>query len=175
MSPGFNFAQLLRPVGQMLETFRVESFSLKLEADGLYVSAQKVEERQIPKQDLSLRVVWQAFRRSKPEPDPEPRPSSGLLELRYTDEDIARLDTEGRAKRKEPGRTPEAHALSQILRAVGGYVDQKGGRLLRVTKAKEDITIEYESALRKPMTERFTVASLYDFWVKMYLRRKQRS
>jgi hypothetical protein len=58
---------------------------------------------------------------------------------------------------------------------VGGYVDQKGGRLLRVTKAKEDITIEYESALRKPMTERFTVASLYDFWVKMYLRRKQRS
>jgi hypothetical protein len=53
-------------------------------------------------------------------------------------------------------------------------VDQKQGRLLGVTKESQDITIEYESALKRDTTEKFTVASLYDYWVKMYLRRRQR-
>ena len=39
----------------------------------------------------------------------------------------------------------------------------------------QDITIEYESALKQNMTEKFTVATLYDYWVKMYLKRRQRS
>jgi hypothetical protein len=83
------------------------------------------------------------------------------------------MDAAERAKRTAAGSTPEAHKLSQILRAAGGYVDQKGGRLLEVRKSFDDITIEYESALKKKMTEKFTVAGLYDFWVKMYLRRKK--
>jgi hypothetical protein len=28
---------------------------------------------------------------------------------------------------------------------------------------------------KKKLTEQFTVASLYDYWVKMYMRRKERS
>jgi hypothetical protein len=39
----------------------------------------------------------------------------------------------------------------------------------------QDISIEYESALKRNLAEKFTVASLYDFWVKMYLRRRDRS
>jgi hypothetical protein len=83
------------------------------------------------------------------------------------------MDREEQSKRKEAGGTPEAHALSQLLRAAGGYVDQKGGKLLEVRKANDEVTIEYESALRKKMTEQFTVSALYDYWVKMYLRRKK--
>ena len=85
------------------------------------------------------------------------------------------MDSEGQKKRTgEPG-SPEAHTLSQILRAVGAFVDQKQGNLSSVTKDGQDITIEYESALKRSMTEKFTVASLYDYWVKMYLRRRDRS
>jgi hypothetical protein len=97
-----------------------------------------------------------------------------VLELHYTHEDIERMDTEAQRKRQDIGGSPEAHTLSQILRAVGAFVDQKQGRLLGVTKEAQDITIEYESPLKRSMTEKFTVASLYDYWVKMYLRRRQR-
>jgi len=174
MSQVINFAQLLRPVGQMLEPLKLESFTLKIDDSGVYVSGRKREERPpSPVPEVSLRVVWQALRRKPPEPASEPQPSSGLLELRYTVDDIERMDNEEQSKRKNAGSTPEAHALSQILRAVGGYVDQKGGRLLEFRKAADEVTIEYESALRKKMTEQFTVASLYDYWVKMYLRRKK--
>jgi hypothetical protein len=65
--------------------------------------------------------------------------------------------------------------LAQILRAVGAFVDQKQGRLLGVTKEGQEIAIEYESALRHSQREKFTVSSLYDYWVKMYLRRRERS
>jgi hypothetical protein len=175
MTQPLSFAQLLRPVGQILEPMQLEAFSLRIESGGVAVRGEKRAERQAPPpQEVSLRVVWQALRRKKTEPASEPQPSHGVLELHYTAEDIARADTEGQAQRKNTGGTPEAHALAQILRAVGGYVDQKGGRLTAVTKGREEVTIEYDSALNKKMIEQFTVASLYDYWVKMYMRRKQR-
>lgn len=178
MSQTISFAQLLRPVGQMLEPMQLETFSLRIESGSVAVRGEKKREaQQTPPQpqEISLRVVWQALRRKKAEPVAAPQPSYGVLELHYTAQDIARADTEGQAQRKAAGGTPEAHRLSQILRAVGGYVDQKGGRLTAVTKGREEITVEYDSALNKKMIEQFTVASLYDYWVKMYMRRKQRS
>jgi len=168
-----NFAQLLRPVGQMLEAVNPESFSLTVERESVSVRARKREET-APSADVSLKVSWQLFRRKRPE-RAEPQPSSGVLELHYTREDIERAETEGQARRNSASGIPEAHGLSQVLRAVGGYVDQRGGRLAGVSKANEDITIEYDSATGRRVTEQFTVASLYDYWVKMYMRRKQRS
>lgn len=173
MTVDFNFSQLLRPVGQMLEPLQIESFSLKVEDRGVAVFAAKHEAPQ-PAPDVSLRVSWQIFRRKKVEPAQDPQPSSGTLEIHYTHEDIARMDDEGQNKRTGAQGSPEANTLSQILRAVGAFVDQKQGRLLSVTKDGQDISIEYESALKREMTEKFTVASLYDYWVKMYLRRRDR-
>ncbi len=171
MLPNLNFAQILRPVGQMLEPLQLESFSLKIEEGGVSVQAQKRRDRVQP--EISLRVTWQLFRRKKTAS--EPQPSSGLLELHYTREDIARMESEAQSRRQAAGGRPEAHALSQVLRAVGAFVDQKQGRLTSITMAGQDITIEYESALRQNLTEKFTVATLYDYWVKMYLKRRQRS
>jgi hypothetical protein len=167
----FSFSQLLRPVGQMLEALQVESLSLKVEDAGVSVRAQKRPERPAP--DISLHVTWQIFRRKKSQTAPQP--SSGVLDLHYSHDDILRMDSEAQAHRKGTGGSPEAHTLSQILRAVGAFVDQKQGRLLGVTIEGQDIAIEYESALRKTLTEKFTVSSLYDYWVKMYLRRRGRS
>jgi hypothetical protein len=166
-----NFSQLLRPVGQMLEPLQIESFSLKVEDSGVAVYAEK---RDAPPPNVSLKVSWQIFRRKKAETAQETQPSSGTLEIHYTHEDIARMDSEGQSKRTGAPGSPEAHNLSQILRAVGAFVDQKQGRLLAVSKDGQDISIAYESALKRELTEKFTVASLYDYWVKMYLRRRGR-
>ncbi|HVO95889.1 MAG TPA: hypothetical protein VMT22_23745 [Terriglobales bacterium] len=170
-----NYAQLLRPVGQMLEALNVESFALTIESTGVHVVAQKKPEEQPAPPELSLRVVWQSFRRQKPEPLRGPEAKSGVLELHYTQADIEQEDAVEQSKRTGKGTTADANTLPQILRAVGGYVDQKGGQVLAVKKENQDITIEYESALRSKIVEQFTVATLYDYWVKMYMRRKQRS
>ncbi len=157
----------------MLEPLQIDSFSLKVEEEGVAVYAAKHETPQ-PAPNVSLKVSWQIFRRKKAEPAQDPQPSSGTLEIHYTHEDITRMNEEGQSKRTGAAGSPEAHTLSQILRAVGAFVDQKQGRLLAVSKDGSDITIEYESALKRALTEKFTVASLYDYWVKMYLRRRER-
>lgn len=175
MSSNFNFSQLLRPVGQMLEPLRIESFSLNVEESGVSVHAEKHDDPPAQAPGVSLRVSWQIFRRKKAEPEHAPPPASGLLEVHYTNEEIERMDKEAQERRQGAGASSGAHTLSQILRAVGAFVDQKQGRLLAVSKDGQEITIEYESALKRNLTEKFTVASLYDFWVKMYLRRKHRS
>ena len=108
-------------------------------------------------------MVWQSLRGKKPEPVEEPQPSSGILELNYTHEDIGRVDDEAKSRRVGAGGRPEAHALSQILRAVGGIVDQKQGRLISIAKDGPDITVEYESTLKQKIVEKFTSASLYGF------------
>jgi len=158
----------------MLEPLEIESFSLKVEEQGIAVYAEKHQTPRAPAPEVSLKVSWQIFRRKKSEALQDPQPSSGTLEMHYTHDDIARMDNEGQSKRTGAPGSPEAHTLSQILRAVGAFVDQKQGRLLGVSKDGQDISIEYESALKRNMTEKFTVPSLYDYWVKMYLRRRQR-
>lgn len=176
MAQGFSLSQLLRSVGQMLEPLNVESFTLRVDSERVSVRAQRRVERQTqPPPDMSLRIVWQALRQKKPEPQEEPKPSSGVVELNYTHADIARIDNEGKSKQKETGGKPDAHGLSQILRAVGAYVDQKQGSLVAVTKDGQELKIEYQSTSKQKLTETFTVSSLYDFWIKMYLRRRDRS
>lgn len=172
-----NYAGLLRPVGQILESLSIEAFTLRVDDAGVAVRGQKPEPRKesAAPQAISLRVVWQSLRGKKPEPVEEPQPSAGILELNYTHDDIGRADDEAKSRRVGAGGRPEAHALSQILRAVGGVVDQKQGRLISVTKEGQEITVEYESALKQKIVEKFTSATLYDFWVRMYLRRSSRS
>src|SRR5262245_24004695 len=170
------FAQWLRPVGQLLEPLGIESFALQVENDGVSIRGEKPVARQAPPPpEVSLRSVWQALRGQKNEPSQAPQPRWEIVQLHYTHEDIARMDREAKSRRSAAGSRPDAHTLAQILRAVGAFVDQKQGRLLGVTKEGQEIAIEYESALRHSQREKFTVSSLYDYWVKMYLRRRERS
>jgi hypothetical protein len=84
------------------------------------------------------------------------------------------MNSEGRAKRGPTAGTPEAHSLSQVLRAVGAFVDQKGGVLETVRKDDQKIEFEYTSVSKTTTTQQFTLATLYDYWVQMYLRRSTR-
>lgn len=175
MATEFNFSQLLRPIGAALEPLQIESFSLRIENEEVLISAQKREARHPPPVNSTVSSVWDLFHRKKIDASPAPQPVSRVVEFRYSYDDIARMDSEGKAKRVATGGKPDPGELSQMLRAVGAFVNQKQGRLLGVSMDGHDIAIDYESALKQKTTEKYTKASLYDYWVKMYLHRRERS
>jgi hypothetical protein len=171
MNENLSYAQILRTVGQMLEGLEIQSFALKIEGNDFTVSAPQARQPQ----EKHLRVFWRRLGGKKAESQGMGNPSSGVLELHYTAADIARMDSEARAKRGPTAGTPEPHSLSQLLRAVGAFVDQKGGDLLTMRKDDQNIEFEYKSLLNAKVTQQFTVPALYDYWVKMYLRRSDRA
>lgn len=158
----------------MLEEAGIESFTLKVEGDDFLIRGRKRVETSPPAApETGLRVIWRLLRRTESEPKASITPSP-VVELRYTLEDIAHLESAAKAKRTGSGASPEPHALSQILRAVGAFIDQKEGQLLAVSKEEQNITIEYRT-LDKDVRQEFTIAGLYDYWVKMYLKRRVRA
>jgi len=98
-------------------------------------------------------------------------------ELRYTAEDIVRLEREGRAKRIDPSRTPDFSSLSQVLRVIGQYIDRKDGYLLEVSKKAPSLgarvlSVRYQTTTGNPTKERFSASGVLALCVRMY---KQRS
>lgn len=175
MNESPNYAQILRTIGQMLEALEIQSFELRIEAGDFMVSSDEPRQRRKSPRASSLRVFWQRLCGKKTGSKFSNKPSSGVLELHYTAADITRADSEGRSKREAAVRAPEPHSLSQILRAVGGFVDQQGGQLLTVRKQNQTVDFEYKSRLKTNVCKQYTVAGLYDYWVKMYLKRGDRA
>ena len=174
MSERLNYAHALRVIGQRLEALAVESFSLKMDGDDFVIEGRKRTEAPNPVQDTSLRSVWQLLRGKQAMPKEEAEPPPTVVEMRYTPYDIARLDSEEQSNRKAAAGNAEAHSLPQVLRAVGAFVEDKQGRLVAVSMHEQTIRIEYMSVLNERRAEDFTVASFYDYWVHMYLHRKDR-
>ena len=145
----------------------MESFSLTMEGDTVVVQGRKHRDQTVG--DLSPRGFWQLFRSNRTADVDKWE----MVELRYTPEQLSHMDDEGRSKRGNLG-SPDAHSASQIVRAVGALVDQKQARLMSVRKDEEKVEIEYESPSKGKVTEDFTVATLYEYWVRMYLKRSNR-
>jgi hypothetical protein len=145
----------------------MESFSLTMEGETVIVRGRKHRDQAV--NNLSQRGFWQLFRSSRAAELDEWE----SVELRYTPEQLSHMDDEGRSKRGNFG-SPDAHSASQIVRAVGAFVDQKQARLVSVRKDEEKIEIKYESPVKGTLTEDFTVATLYEYWVRMYLKRSNR-
>ncbi|MBM4298200.1 MAG: hypothetical protein FJ143_10715, partial [Deltaproteobacteria bacterium] len=102
-----NFSQWLRPVGQLLEPLGIESFALQVENDGVSIRAEKLAARPMPPpQEVSLRAIWQSLRGKKTEPTQEPQRRWEILQLRYTRDDIARMDSEAKSRRDAAGNRP---------------------------------------------------------------------
>lgn len=170
MAEPVTYSQQLRPLGQQLEDLAMERFTIQLGADGYRVTGTK--RYQSPVEEKSEKSLWQRLRGgAKPAGS---APAFEPVDLHFSLDALARLDDDAQHKRSATPSSSDAHSLSQILRAVGALVDQKQGRFLAVTKDGQDVAIEYESNSKRNMVEKFTVSSLYDYWVKMYLRRRER-
>lgn len=151
-------SQTLRAVGQAMERRRLEDFDLKYHEGEFIVRARPA----LPEGgEKLLRDIFRRLRRQR----------EGFIELHYTPEDIDRLDKQGRTSRRDKSRTPDFYTLSQILRTVGAYVDQKGALLLAVSRSGSRLTIQYKMGEGQLTIENHDVPSLYNFFSQMCLRR----
>jgi len=157
------YAQTLRAVGQAMDVWHFEDFDVESDEDCLFVRGiVRSAQQQKPSRLQAM------FRKSR---DRDAR----FLELRYTPEDVQRLEQEGQSKRRDPNGMPDFYNLSQILRTVGAYVDSKRTRMRKLYKRGMKLTLEYETAEGLPNIEEHTVSSFYNFFVHMYLHRQRES
>jgi hypothetical protein len=169
-----NCSQTLRAVGQLLEALKIESFSLKVDDTDFLIRDRHPRRNRVIKARDGLDSVWQIIR------DRDLRfansfEQTGVLQFRVTQEDIPILERHGQERRDSPGKVPEIGAPSQILRAIGHFVDYKSGQVIEVSKNDQDVYFEFELLSHETVVERFTVSSLYDHWVRMYLNRHDRT
>lgn len=168
-----NYSQTLRAIGQLLEALNIESFALRVDENDFLIRDRFPRRNREIKVREGLGSAWEIIR-ARDSRFENSFQSTGVLQFRVTQEDAALLERGGQERRQSPGKVPELGASSQILRAVGGFVDHKRGRLLEVSKNDLDVYFEFELPSRETVTERFTVSSLYDYWVSMYLKRTDR-
>ena len=174
------YEHILRAIGLGLEALGVHAFDLEVDGNNYVVEgesdAKKIEK--VAKASDSGNIFWNFRNKLKTQFSTQTPPrrfpaSFVFLGMQFTPEDIDRLEREGQALGSPWEDVPDLHSLPQILWTVGAYVDHRAGRLLRVSKHNQTVTICYRSAIGSEQMEEFTESNLYDFWVHVYLRRRK--
>jgi hypothetical protein len=172
MSEMTGYAQPLRAIGQALETLNIQSFEMEPVGDDFFVRGN------IPVTSL---VTHEKLRRTisgkLPSENGEKRELNvdSPVELLYEVKDVERLEDRGRSRRINPHGTADPSSLSQVLRCIGAYLNQKRARLLKLSREAESVSVEYETSLGTGMKEVLSLSDLYDLWVRMYMQRAERT
>lgn len=175
------YAQPLRSIGQALEILNVQHFEIEPLDDDFFVRCSARLSGDSSTSQCSpdeLVAIWGTLPASddiRQSYGDGPEGVSSPIELRYTVEDIKRLEEAGRARRGKAEKTAEATSLSQILRCIGGYLSQKRARLLKISRDNDTVVINYETSMGSQLKEALAVKDLYDLWVRMYLQRETRT
>ena len=95
------------------------------------------------------------------------------VEFLYSEEEIKRQDEERKRPRHESNAMPEPYSLSNTLRAVGEFLDRKSdAKLLFASNHGQQVVILYETSAGVRKLEEYPIATLYEFSVKRYVKRK---
>ena len=153
MNQEITYDQSLRAIGQALEEFRLVGFSLKSEGDKFVVQGE-VEK---------VNGLKALLHRHKP-----------FAQQTFSRHDIDQLDYQGRAKRKAPDRLPDFRSMSNVLRAIGAFLEMNQGRLLEVCGHGQNVVILFQNKQGHPQLEERTLSFLSDLSVRLYQKRQNK-
>jgi hypothetical protein len=154
------YERTLRAIGQALESQEFKVVDVKPSGENYIVSGDPAKVAALQ----ALLAKWQGRRLRR----------QGPFQKRYTVIDIAKLEYQGRARRRAPDKVPDFHKLSTFLRTVGAYLDGKGARLLQIQKSDKIVTLLYQAEEGHPKIEERSVASFYALYSEMHRKRKKR-
>jgi len=111
--------------------------------------------------------------------DPQP-PHLNLVELRYSVAEINAFDLNAKANRQEEFKLVNFRSLSEVLRALGRRIDDRSGRLLRISNSDttvplDAIKIEYQTRDGQRRSEEISAEAVGDHAIHMYKERLRRS
>jgi hypothetical protein len=182
MTQKYSASQTLRAIGQGLEDQETETFDMERQGEDFLVilRSQRPKSSEFASSKGAFRGLLEWWNRSnknfiQADQSSGASPAPASTRLRYTPDDVERLERAGQARRSSPNEMPNAHGMSQLLRASGGYVDRKNGRLQAVSWRDHSITIVYDTVGGRREVHVFRHDSMYDIWVRMYVRRGQRA
>ncbi|HXG51288.1 MAG TPA: hypothetical protein VNN77_07785 [candidate division Zixibacteria bacterium] len=171
------YAQSLRVIGQALEMLHVRAFEMENDGEDFLIrgSAGEPEPAGQAAPAGALKFVWGLLPGREEQKAAEQAPVSFThLDLRYTPKDLDRLEGEGQARRSTGEAMADAASLSQLLRTIGAYLEQKRCRMVKISRDREQFIVQYQTPAGQLTEETLSVAGLYDFWVRMYMRRANR-
>jgi hypothetical protein len=173
MIEDFSYAALLRPIGQMLESLRIDSFAVKPDSDGFVIRDKTRNRAQLTPREKAFLAELHLNHAAALDQEDARRLAAGIFEWHLTPTDIERLEIEGRELRRDDQQAPDSHSVSQILRVIGSMLDQKRGAMAYVSKDDQTVTVEYDLPDGKKATDEFAMPVLYDQWVRMYKKRAE--
>jgi hypothetical protein len=171
MLEDLSYAALFRPIGQMLETLRIESFAVKPDGEGFIIRDKTRNRAQLTPRERTFLAELQSSHTATVDKEDALRLAAGVFEWHLTQDDLERLERKGRGQRGGPEHTLDSHSVSQILRVIGNILDQKRGQLAYISKDEQVVTVEYTLPSGQKNSEEYTFPMLYDYWVRMYKKR----
>ena len=144
MATRYTYSKVLRTVGQVLEKRGIDMFELRCQ-----------------RADYTIQYS-----------DPNP-PHTRLLEIYLSGEEIRSLDLDAARQRGGSFKLVTFDRLPEILRALGGYVESKGGEILRVstmasTPERDAMRLEYEARDGRIEAEELSISAIADIAMRMY-------
>ncbi|HXG51853.1 MAG TPA: hypothetical protein VNN77_10650 [candidate division Zixibacteria bacterium] len=165
-------SRALRALGQALEALSgTESFELKQRGNEYVVRYQPRDpgSERSPSKEFLARLVEEIWGET-PAPVLEHGLPRSMQELRYTPTDIERLDSEGRSRRGTPHAAQGA--VSQMLRALGSYLEEKQARSFTISWLGPTISVRYRTN-SATTTDSFDVSVVHDMALAMHSRRAE--
>jgi hypothetical protein len=157
MPERFSHAQSLRVIGQNLAVLALDSFEVTKSGDDYVVSSEEFRGGQ--PRGLFSRIASRLFGR---------RELDITNPIRFSVAEIVRIDNERRLQRA-PNSPRDRRDLSFMLRVIGDYLDHKNVDRFTIDWSKSSYNVRYDN-----QRESFSVEDLYNFGIRMYLRRANR-
>ena len=154
----------LRVIGQDLTPLFVESVDITVEGETFVAQAWRIAagEKKTPGETEGFfRRIGRSLGVGGKKTDRAPEAARKLLVLRYSPEDLVRLDELGSTRKTHVEKTPDASSLAESLRNVGRVVDSKGGRFISLSKDRRKVAFVYEDKNGNPQREELYSLSLH--------------
>jgi hypothetical protein len=156
------YTRCLRVIGEDLLRFTPETLEIQLTEDAFLVQGTSVVKPRDSSHGGVRNVLksWSKLLEKKPEKDID-QPALKGFKVRYTPQDIDKLDEEWAGKRGQTGKTPDLYSLAEILRTVGRYIDSEEGRLLKITKEDRRVTVHFQDREGNIQAQQCSLMALY--------------
>ena len=159
----FSYAQALRVIGQKLVGFNANSFEVVKWNDDyiVWINRDESSRQGLMKGALFRRITETIFGHADLNRE-------ALRRIYFTQRDIWTADLEQRSNRNL-NSPKDVRDMAFILRVVGDYLDRNQAKEFTILCAQDSVTVRYDQK-----AELLNVQNLYDFGIRMYLRRSER-